>query len=160
MLWMPALAAFFRQAPAESESRVTIMRTATPSLIIASQMVPNLVLSPPAFWMSDWKPASVNAFCRLGRSLASQRGEVVVSGRITPIFLPLVLPPVDPEPEPPPLLLPQAAMPSTRAAAATIGSARHFLPELIDRPFAVAVAVTTITPYVVLCNIAGLPWPA
>src|SRR6476646_8778437 len=104
MLWIPALAAFFRQAPPESESRSTMMRTATPSLIIASQMVPNLVLSPPAFWMSDWKPASVNAFCRLGRSLASHRGEVVVSGRITPIFLALALA-VEPELEPPPLLL-------------------------------------------------------
>src|SRR3954454_2774446 len=105
MLWMPALAAFFRQALPESESRSTIMRTATPSLIIASQMVPNLVLSPPAFWMSDWKPAVVNAFCRLGRSLASHRGDVVVSGRMTPIFLLLAL---LPESDPPPLLLPQA----------------------------------------------------
>src|SRR5690242_3135128 len=139
MLWMPALAAFFRQAPPESESRLTIIRTLTPSLIIASQMVPNLVLSPPAFWMSDLKPASVNAFCRLGRSLASHRGDVVVSGRITPMVLDLVPPPPPLEPEPPPLLPPQAAMPSTRAAAATIGSARHFLPELIDRPFAVGV---------------------
>src|SRR4051812_11857339 len=133
MLLMPAAAAFLRHAPPESESRLTIMMTATPSLIMASQIVPNLALSPPAFWMSDLRPASVNALVRLGRSLASQRGEVVASGRITPTVLALVPPP---DVELPPLLLPQAASASARAAAVTTGSARHFLPELIDRPFA------------------------
>ena len=53
-----------------------------------SQSSPNLATSPPAFWMSDSMPASSNAFCRLGRSLASQRGEVVASGRITPTLPP------------------------------------------------------------------------
>ena len=96
-------------------------------------MVPNFALSPPAFWMSDLRPASVNALVRLGRSLASQRGEVVASGRITPTVLAFALPPPD---EPlPPLELPQAAIASTRAVADTMGSTRHFLPELIDRPF-------------------------
>src|SRR5665647_488523 len=154
MLWIPAAAAFLRHAPPESESRLTIMMTATPSLIMASQIVPNLALSPPAFWMSDLRPASVNALVRLGRSLASQRGEVVASGRITPTvlaFAVLLLPPDEP------LLveLPQAAITSTRAVAVTMGSTRHFLPELIDRPFAVGGrSVKTITPNVVLCNIA------
>ncbi len=87
MLLMPAAAAFFRQAPPESESRLTIIRTWTPSLIMLSQIVPNLALSPPAFWMSDSMPASSKAFFRLGRSLASQRGDVVASGRITPDLL-------------------------------------------------------------------------
>src|SRR3954469_14582621 len=84
MLVIPELAAFFRHAAPESESRLTIMRTLTPSLIIESQIVPNLAVSPPAFWMSDWMPASVKALVRLGRSLPSQRGDVVASGRITP----------------------------------------------------------------------------
>src|SRR5690349_23682022 len=135
MLGIPALAAFFRQAPPDSESRFTIISTETPSLIMLSQIVPNFDLSPPAFWMSDFRPAAVNAFSRLGRSLASQRGEVVASGRITPTVLafvpPEAVPPADP---PPPELLPQAALPSTKAAAATTGSTRHFMPELIVVP--------------------------
>src|SRR3954447_26054550 len=84
MLVMPAAVAFLRQAPPESGSRLTIIRTLTPSLIIESQIVPNLAVSPPAFWMSDWMPASLKALVRLGRSLPSQRGEVVASGRTTP----------------------------------------------------------------------------
>src|SRR5664279_3421437 len=140
MLLMPAAAAFLRQAPPESESRLTIMMTATPSLIMASQMVPNLALSPPAFWMSDLRPASVNALVRLGRSLASQRGDVVASGRITPTDLALA-PPLLLEDPLPPLELPQAAIASTRAVADTMGSTRHFLPELIDRPFEWVAAV-------------------
>src|SRR3954454_13222757 len=95
MLLMPAAAAFFRHAPPESESRFTIISTCTPPLIMLSQIVPNLALSPPAFWMSDSIPASSKAFLRLGRSLDSQRGEVVASGRITPTL------PVDLEPPPP-----------------------------------------------------------
>src|SRR3954466_1443618 len=97
MLLIPPAVAFLRQAEPESESRLTIMSTLTPSLIIESQMVPNLAVSPPAFWMSDPTPAASNAFLRLGRSLPSQRGEVVESGRITPP-LPLallLLPPED-----------------------------------------------------------------
>src|SRR5690349_4809659 len=108
MLTMPAADAFFRQAEPESESRLTIMRTLTPSLIIESQMVPNLVVSPPAFWMSDPMPASSNAFLRLGRSLPSQRGEVVASGRITPTLPVVLLLPL----EGLLLLLPHAAAPN------------------------------------------------
>src|SRR5450759_277626 len=156
MLWIPAAAAFLRHAPPESESRLTIMMTATPSLIMESQIVPNLSLSPPAFWMLDLRPASVNALVRLGRSLASQRGEVVASGRITPTVLAFVLLLLLPD-EPPLLELPQAASVSARAVAVTMGSTRHFLPELIDRPFVVGGRrVKTITPYVVLSNIVRL----
>src|SRR3954447_11871703 len=92
MLLIPAAVAFFRQAAPDSGSRLTIMRTLTPSLIIESQMVPNLAVSPPAFWMSEPTPAALNAASRLGRSLFSQRGEVVASGRITPT-VPLEAPP-------------------------------------------------------------------
>src|SRR5450631_39870 len=155
MLLIPAAAAFLRHAPPESESRLTIIMTATPSLIMESQIVPNLALSPPAFWMSDLRPASVNALVRLGRSLASQRGEVVASGRITPTVLAFVLLLLPDEPLV--LELPQAAIASTTAVAVTIGSTRHFLPELIDRPFAVGGRhMKTITPCVMFCNIARL----
>src|SRR4051812_31491402 len=100
MLLMPAAVAFFRHAPPESLSRLTIIRTCTPPLIMLSQIVPNFDLSPPAFWMSDLMPASSKAFLRLGRSLPSQRGEVVASGRITPTFFSLdpELPPLPPLP--------------------------------------------------------------
>src|SRR5689334_25300845 len=116
MVLMPAACAFFRQAEPESESRLTIRRTFTPSLIMLSQRVPNLALSPPAFWMSDWMPAESNAALSSGRSLASQRGELDESGRITPTFLPFAPPLADP-PEPPELELEQAA--SRKAAADT-----------------------------------------
>src|SRR3954452_16743209 len=131
MLTMPAVLAFFRQAAPESESRLTIIRTLTPSLIMESQMVPNLAVSPPAFWMSDWIPASVKAFVRLGRSLPSQRGDVVASGRITPT-LPDALEPV--VPLLPALglslllLLPHAAAPNRSSAlAAAIKATRERL---------------------------------
>ena len=84
MVWTPASAALLRHALPDSESRLTIIRTVTPSLIMLSQISPNFATSPPAFWMVDSTPASSKAVCRLGRSLASQRGEVVSSGRITP----------------------------------------------------------------------------
>ena len=87
MLWIPASFAFLRQAAPDSESRLTIIRTETPSLIMESQVLPNLATSPSALVMIDSMPASSNAFFRLGRSLASQRGEVTASGRITPTFL-------------------------------------------------------------------------
>src|SRR5436190_11464041 len=91
MLVIPAAVAFLRHAAPDSGSRLTIMRTLTPSLIIESQIVPNLAVSPPAFWMSEPTPAALNAAVRLGRSLFSHRGEVVVSGRITPTVPLLVL---------------------------------------------------------------------
>src|SRR3954464_13844689 len=109
MLVMPAAVAFLRQAAPESEARLTIMSTLTPSLIIESQMVPNLAVSPPAFWMSDPMPAASNAFFRLDGSLPSQRGEVVASGRITP-SVPVALLELPPEDFSLLLLLPQAAV--------------------------------------------------
>src|SRR6187402_631085 len=45
-------------------------------------MVAYLDSSPWAFWMSDSKPASVNACSSAGRSPDSQRGEDAVSGRM------------------------------------------------------------------------------
>jgi hypothetical protein len=107
--------------------------------------------------MLDLRPASVNALVRLGRSFASQRGEVVASGRITPTvlaFAPLLVLLPD---EPLSLELPQAASVSARAVAVTMGSTCHFLPDLIDHPFVVGDRrVDTITPYVVLSNIYRL----
>ena len=113
------------------------MMTATPSLIMESQIVPNLALSPPAFWMLDLRPASVNALVRLGRSLASQRGEVVASGRITPTVLAVAPPLVLLADELLLFELPQAASVSARTDAVTMGSTCHFLPDLIDHPFVV-----------------------
>src|SRR4029078_12986851 len=49
--------------------------------------------------MSAETPAALNAASRLGRSLASQRGEVVVSGRITPTSVPPPPPPLAEVPE-------------------------------------------------------------
>src|SRR4051795_1171780 len=116
MLLMPAAVAFFRHAPPESLSRLTIIRTCTPPLIMLSQIVPNLALSPPAFWMSDLMPASSKAFLRLGRSLASPRGDVVAWGRITPPFFPLD--PLEPLELLPPLSPPHAAEASISAPTA------------------------------------------
>src|SRR6187401_1830132 len=110
MVLTPAACAFFRHAVPESLSRLTIIRTFTPPLIMLSQIVPNLDLSPFAFWMSDCRPALSNAALSSGRSLDSQRGEVEASGRITPTFpLELPFPPPEPPPELPLSLPPQAA---------------------------------------------------
>src|SRR6266545_3475638 len=113
MVLMPAVCAFFRQAAPVSESRLTISRTWTPSLIMFSQMVANLALSPLAFWMSEPMLAASKALLSNGRSFASHRGEVEASGRITPTLPVAVFPP-------PVLLglsLPQAARPSVLIAA-------------------------------------------
>src|SRR5437764_7399714 len=69
--------------------------------------------------MSDCSPAALNACLSNGRSLFSQRGDVVASGRITPTFplallwLLVLLPPDEPP------LLPHAvaASPATASAA-------------------------------------------
>ena len=68
------------------ESRLTIMRTVAPLVIIWSAMVWNWVLSPWAFWMSYWTPAALNASSRYLRSAVSHRTEDALSGRMTPIF--------------------------------------------------------------------------
>src|SRR4051812_31843902 len=73
--------------------------------------------------MSYSTPASLNAASRLGRSLASRRGEVVVSGRITPTLpsafgVPPLLPSL-----PPSLSLPQAARAPNASAPTAIRDA-------------------------------------
>src|SRR6476646_5496562 len=73
-------------------SRLTIISTLAPLVIIWSAMVAILVLSPSAFWMSYWTPAALNASPRYLRSAVSQRADDFESGRITPI-LPLTAPP-------------------------------------------------------------------
>src|SRR5215207_847003 len=126
---MPAVCAFFKHALPESESRLTISRTLTPELIIPSQIVPNFDLSPLAFWMSDWRPAVSNADFSSGRSLASQRGEVEASGRMTP-----TLPAASPPPPPPsPSSPPQAD--SSKVAAASAAAAMEERLRMDPGPF-------------------------
>src|SRR5438876_194644 len=86
MVATPWLAAFFSTAAPVWSSRLTIIRTFAPLVIIWSAMVWNAVLSPWAFWMSYWTPAALNAAVSAGRSAVSQRAEDLLSGRITPIF--------------------------------------------------------------------------
>src|SRR5690349_16458299 len=155
MLVMPAVVAFLRQAAPESESRLTIIRTLTPSLIIESQIVPNLAVSPPAFWMSDSTPASLKALVRLGRSLPSHRGEVVASGRITPTLPLLPLPLGDFALSLPLSLLPQAAVAKRSIAAAAAREAIRVRLVLSICNLHGASRVTSVTPYVVRHNITG-----
>src|SRR3954451_10737622 len=124
MTGMLAALAFLITAAPESEARFTISSALTPSLIMPSAMLWNLVTSPPAFWMSDWMPAASNADLSSGRSAVSHRAEDAESGRMTPT-LPPAAALVD-DPAPPAALeavddvalleLPQAARPSRPAA--------------------------------------------
>src|SRR5215211_1526466 len=113
------------------ESRLVIISTLAPLVIIWSAIVWNWVLSPWAFWMSYWTPAALNASSRSGLSAVSQRAEDLVSGRMTPTLG--VLPP-PPPPPPPPLSSspPQAARMSVSAATAAIRP-RNLL--CMTRPF-------------------------
>src|SRR5215207_7048928 len=133
MVLTPAACAFFRQAPPESEARLTISRTLTPELIMLSQMVPNFDLSPLAFWMSDWRPAASNADFSSGRSLASQRGEVEASGRMTPTLPAPASPPPPVSPPPSPSSPPQAD--SSRVAAASAAAAMEERLRMDPGPF-------------------------
>src|SRR5512132_1321160 len=101
------------------ESRLTIISTLAPLVIIWSAIVWNWVLSPWAFWMSVTTPAALKACSSSGLSAVSQRAEDLVSGSMTPTLG--VLPP-PPEALPPPLssLPPQAARMSVSAATAAI----------------------------------------
>src|SRR4029078_7429683 len=108
MVLMPWAAAFFSTAEPVPLSRVTIMRTLTPSPSMPSAIDWNFVLSPWAFWMSYLTPAALKAASRYGRSLASQRLDDAVSGRMTPTKA--LLAPPDAEEPLPPELLEQAAM--------------------------------------------------
>src|ERR1700730_13934438 len=109
------------------ESRLTIIRTVAPPVIIWSAMVWNWVLSPWAFWMSDWTPAWSKADLRYLRSAVSQRTDEALSGRMTPIFG--VFAGV-----PPPawLELPQAATPPK--ASRPVAAIRQMLLRIAD-PF-------------------------
>src|SRR5437016_4244429 len=104
MVGMPAVLALSSTALPVPLSRLTIIRTLTPFVIIWSAMVWNDVLSPCAFWMSYWRPAALNASLRYLRSFVSQRAEDLLSGRMTPIFAvfaaPVVLPELGVELEP------------------------------------------------------------
>src|SRR4051812_47096476 len=84
--------AFLITVAADGESRLTIIRTEAPPLIIWSAIVANFALSPLAFWMSDSTPAASKASPRYLRSAVSQRADDAASGRITPT-LPLAPPP-------------------------------------------------------------------
>src|SRR6478735_4642061 len=163
MLWTPASAAFDRHALPDSESRLTIMMTVTPSLIMLSQISPNFATSPPALSMIDSTPASSNAAFRLGRSLASHRGEVVSSGRITPT-LPSAFasPPASPS-LPPSESLPHAARaPNASTPTATRDAKRAPLFLTISSTSMVRINrdrrhVIAVTAYVVRHNILTDP---
>src|SRR4029450_1624070 len=91
MVATPCDLALSRTALPVPESRLTIISTLAPPVIIWSAIVWNWVLSPWAFWMSYWTPAALKACSRSGLSAVSQRAEDLVSGRMTPILG--VLPP-------------------------------------------------------------------
>src|SRR3954451_12015811 len=116
MVDTPCFLACCSMAAPDALSRLTIARTVTPPVIICWAMVCIFCGSFWAFWMSYLTPAFLKAASRFGRSALSQRGEEVVSGRITPI-LPEALPPLELLPLLPlPLLPPQAVAPTRRAA--------------------------------------------
>src|SRR3954453_10060973 len=121
MVCTPCCLACCSIAAPEALSRLTIASTVTPLVIICWAIVCICCASPPAFWMSKSTPAALNADSSCGRSALSQRGDDVVSGRMTPTLpwleaLPLPLLP----PLPPLSSLPQAARPTTRPAARTV----------------------------------------
>src|SRR5690606_22343263 len=67
-------------------SRLVIISTVAPLVIIWSAIVWNWFLSPWAFWMSNSTPAAWNASVRYLRSAVSHRAEDLLSGRMTPIL--------------------------------------------------------------------------
>src|SRR3954469_14523540 len=83
---MPWACAFCSTALPDPESRLTIMRTLTPLVIMPSAIVWNVCLSPWAFWMSYSTPAALKASSRYFASAVSHRAEDLVSGRMTPTF--------------------------------------------------------------------------
>src|SRR5262249_6401552 len=120
MTGTPCCLALLITAAALGESRLTISRALTPSLSIWSAIVPNLVLSPLAFWMSASTPAALNDCASSGRSAPSQRAEEAVSGRITPTLAFLVVVGVDVQDDALPVdesSLPHAATPAASAPA-------------------------------------------
>src|SRR5688500_14357709 len=119
MTEMPWSCAFLITVAADGLSRLTIISTDAPALIIWSAIVANFALSPFASWMTDSTPAASNASPRYLRSAVSQRAEDAASGRITPT-LPAASSAAAPPPPPPPSSSspPQPATASIAAAAA------------------------------------------
>src|SRR3954449_425268 len=119
MVDTPCFLACCSIAAPEALSRLTIARTVTPPVIICCAMVCIFCASFWAFWMSYLTPAFLKASSSFGRSWLSQRGEDVVSGRMTPIL---------PEALPPPLLLPLllllSLLPPQAAMLKTVATAR------------------------------------
>src|SRR6266702_5586461 len=99
MTWMPAALADCSTLMPVCGSAGSIRRTLTPSEIIDWAIETNLALSPCAFWMSALMPASVNAFFSSGASYWVYRADEVVSGRITPTWVALDEPPLEPPDE-------------------------------------------------------------
>src|SRR5215207_8914497 len=121
MVATPCALALSSTALPVPESRLVIISTLAPLVIIWSAIVWNWVLSPWAFWMSDSTPAALKAASRSGLSAVSQRAEDLVSGRMTPILGVLPPPPaaapLSPLSSSPP---PQAARMRVSAATAAI----------------------------------------
>src|SRR4051812_17410579 len=84
-------------AAPEPESRLTSSSTLAPLVIICSACCCWVDLSPSAFWMSTFTPASPNALVRNGRSTVSQRTEDFESGSSTPTLPALAAAGLEPE---------------------------------------------------------------
>jgi hypothetical protein len=85
----PAFLAAWRIAAPEAASRSTIIRALTPDDSICCAIVFIFAAEAPAFWMSQFKFAFLQAARRAVGSAVTQRGEEVVSGRMMPTFAPL-----------------------------------------------------------------------
>src|SRR5919112_2897364 len=119
MVLTPCALALFSMAAPDSESRLTIARTVTPSVSIWSAMVCIRDASPWAFWIVASTPAALKAFSSCGRSALSQRADDLVSGRITPT-LPLLAASPPPVAVPPPLLPPVLLSPPQAVSASVM----------------------------------------
>src|SRR5215813_4871302 len=86
MTGTPAWRALLMTALPLALSRLSMISTLTPSLSMPSAIVWNWLVSPCAFWMSNFTPACWKAALRLGRSWVSYRAEDLVSGRMTPMY--------------------------------------------------------------------------
>src|SRR4051812_13838244 len=86
---MPLVLASFSIVAPDAGSRLTIMRTFTPSFSIDCAMVCILTLSPCAFWMSQLRLSALHWATRAGWSALAHRAEDWVSGRMIPTLAPL-----------------------------------------------------------------------
>src|SRR6266566_6344480 len=89
MVVMPLPVASFSIAAPEPESRLTIVRTLTPSFSMLSAMVFIFAESPPAFWMSQLRLTFLHSAAIACGSELTQRAEDCVSGMMKPTFAPL-----------------------------------------------------------------------